>query len=374
MRARMLRLSILGLALAIVACRPHPEPRAPTIIPVLALEDEATAIVAALAAAPVDDVVLRPAVLAETEAASPASADPDFAAVRRAYIDADFAACRLTLDGADVAVALAAGRRDVAARVLLWRVACRVGDDDGAGARDDVMAFAAAGLELPADVVEVTPEVESLLSDATRVVAGRERATITITTVPAGARVSVDGGAEQCATPCRVALRSGPHVIAVAADGFVDSWRRVVTPEETAVTVELAPASPEIAARQLRLRLARGGAFDEPSTVALAAQAVRAPRLLVLSVRRTAGGNHVRGVLHSDGDVVARAERRGAEPVQLARALASDLLTRSGVVVRPPLWRQRRFWISTAVVAGAAGALGAWLAFRPDPTTGLEFP
>lgn len=324
----------------------------------------------------VDGVRFAPATLPEsTPVAPPEPPQIEIAAARDAYIAADFAACQAALAEVDPPALLAAGHRELAARVLLYRVACHVNAGEPARAGADAAAFAAAGLTVPLDEL-VTPDVEALLVAAADAIAGRS-ASLQVRSDPVGARVAVDGAAEECATPCTLTLRPGVHAIGLAADGRAATWRRVTVPADRELAVELAAAEPEQAAAQLLLRLARGGAIDDATSLALAGQAVRARRLVVVDASLHARGVRLIAALVADGRPAARAERIASEDRLTAaeRGLAHELLAEGGVVPpRAPLWRRPWFWASVAGAAAVGAAVTAYLVFRPDPETEVVFP
>ncbi|MEI8254831.1 MAG: hypothetical protein WCJ30_04080, partial [Deltaproteobacteria bacterium] len=98
------------------------------------------------------------------------------ARARREYIDADFTACLgHVADDARVNELLAAGRRDLAGRVLFWRTACQVGAGDAAEAPRAAHRLAVFGLDVPSDVEAAAPEVEAVIAAAQREVAASSR-------------------------------------------------------------------------------------------------------------------------------------------------------------------------------------------------------
>jgi hypothetical protein len=363
----------VATGLALVACG-GAAPRAATITAVVLGPERAAGEVRDGLRAPIDGVVVSVAALPEATAA--ATVDDEHAGplarARRAYIEADFPACRAALEPID-ALALLGAHRVAAARVLVWRVACAVGEGDKAAARVSASALAAAGLALPPDITAVTPDVEALIGHVTAELAAAEPSPVRVTATPVGARVSVDGRDDGCVTPCTVRVPPGPHLVTVAADGYSPVARRLDAPAERELAVELAAAPPPVVAAQLQVRVARGAPVDDPATLALAARAVRARQIVVLGV----AGEHLVGALYADGVIGARAERTLAAgtPAGAAGAdLARELLGDGGVIPAAPLWRRPRFWISVAVAAALAATITAYLVIDPDPTTTVVFP
>jgi hypothetical protein len=308
------------------------------------------------------------ATLAEPTSLAPSPSDlhgHELARARKAYVDADFPRCRTTLAPID-AIALLARHRATAARVLMWRVACFAGEGNREAARKEALAFAAAGLEVPADVSQVTPDVEALLADATSQLAKAPPAPLRVRVTPTGARIAVDGGSERCVAPCTVMLAPGAHALSIAADGYEPVVRRVDVPGEPELAVELADAAPPVIAAQLQLRIGRGAPADDPATLALAGRAVRARRILVLGIQDT----RLVGATYHDGRVGARGERR-ATPGDAA-ALVDELLAKA--VPATPLARRPVFWISLAAASALAAGITGYLLFRPDPESRVVFP
>jgi hypothetical protein len=324
-------------------------------------------------AAPIDGVSLAVASLPEP-ARAPADDDHEaaIAIARKAYVEADFPACRRALDPID-ALALLDGQRTIAARVLMWRVACHVGEGDRDGARRDATAIAVAGLALPPEISGVTPDVEAVIAEAASRVAKARTASLRVVANPAGARLSIDGSADTCITPCTVTLAAGAHRIGVAADGFTTTRRRVQLPDERSLAIELVEAAPPAIAAQLQLRIARGAAVDDPATLALAARAVRARQIVVLAATDGPPARLI-GALYADGRVTARGERMGTLSPGAATDLARDLVADGRVAPAQPLWRRPRFWIIVGGVAALATSITAYVAFKPDPQSRVVFP
>ncbi|MEO8700493.1 MAG: PEGA domain-containing protein [Kofleriaceae bacterium] len=288
------------------------------------------------------------------------------AQARKAYVAAEFPRCRTALAAIDP-IALLDRQRATAARVLMWRVACSVGEGTPLAALRDAETFAAIALETPADISAVTPDVEALLAEAAVAIAKEPAAPLRVVVAPAGARVAIDGRADRCVAPCTVMLARGAHAIGVVADGFEPAWRQVLVPADREVIVELAEAAPPVIAAQLRLRIARGAAVDEPATLALVTRAVRARRLLVLGIEP----GRLVGAVYEDGRVGARGERT-ATTATAAAELANELVARSQPVT--PLWRHPKFWISVGAAAVLAAGITGYFLFRPDPESRVVFP
>ncbi len=286
-----------------------------------------------------------------------ADRSPLLPAARQKYVNGDFAGClqSLSADGL-MSELLAAGRRELLARVLFWRVACRVGSGALPAATSEAVQFAALGLEVPADAAEATPEVESLLVRALKESATLGKLTLEVDAPPLRAGVSLDGRPGACVTPCSLEVLPGEHLIALDAEGYLPVARMVAMKERTQVKLEVTPAPPEVAAEQWSARY--GGSallYSEPST-RLLAQAIAARRLVLINAEGT-GELRLRGTLATDGTVRAQAER-AARPASLdaeARRLLRDLLV-SGKVFEPakPIYKRAAFWVPLALAVSAA--------------------
>lgn len=306
-------------------------------------------------------------------APKPPDTEPALARARTSYVAAEFEGCVAAVASDElVDAALDAGDRVTAARTLLWRVACHTGAGELERARASALAFAVLDLDVPPDIEAVTPEVEAILGDAiarTREVA---RAPLRIASNTSRATVSVDGRGTSCTTPCTVDLAVGDHRIAVAADGWVTTRRRVrVARAGSSVDVVLPVAGPELAATQWTVRFSDGVDVDSASSVRLLARAKRARRLVLLSTDGDTS-TRIRGVLAIDEKITARAERSGAAKSTdaNARAVVRDLLVAGKVVEKSkPIYKRPVFWIAIVLSAAAAATLTGLLVRPPDERT-----
>jgi hypothetical protein len=312
---------------------------------------------------------------AAPQPAPDAEIDLRLAAARKQYVDANFAPCIATLSAeALVPDLLGRGRRLEAARVLLWRAACRVGLGKLTEARGDGATLVALGLDVPPDVAAVSPEVEHVFTEAGRAAEARARAPLKIAAqAGARARVAVDGRADACVAPCTIDLLPGDHVLRMDADGFAPDVKvaRVPGPD---VAFTLAPAPPQLAAHQWSLRYARGPALDSAPSVGLLATATRSRSLALLTVE--AGRQKLlRGVLALDGEVAARSERPIADsPDDEAPALVRDLLVRGRLLEpAPPIWQKPLFWVVVGSATIAAAGVTALILYQPPVQTTVHF-
>lgn len=317
----------------------------------------------------------------ELPLASAAQPTPDseidlrLSAARRQYVDANFAPCIATLSSdAMVHDLLARGRRLEAARVLLWRAACRVGQGKLGEARGDAAALVAFALDVPPDVAAVSPEVEHVFTEAERAVEGKPRAALKISLAAGGrGRVAVDGRPDACVAPCTVDLLPGDHVLRMEADGFAPDVKVARVPGPDAAFT-LAPAPPELAAHQWSTRYGRGPALDSAPSLGLLATATRSRSLALLTVE--AGRQKLlRGVLALDGEVAARSERpiEGAADDE-APALVRDLLVRGKLLEpAPPIWHKPAFWIVVGSATVVAAGVTALILYKPPVQTTVHF-
>jgi len=311
--------------------------------------------------------------------AEPAIADA-LSEARSRYVEADFEGCltRLPDDAAFLGL-FARGDRTSVARALMYRAACQAGRGATEEAERAAQALARFGLETPPDVGSVTPDVERMLTDAQRRLRAAPRAPLRVQSQQVGLQVEVDGRALGCRTPCALELAPGDHVIALTGDGITPKVERVsLASAGSNVTLETTRASPELAAEQWTKRYTDRPGLDSAESLSLLAQAVRAPRLVLIS-SELAGPSllNLRGAYEQDGAVAARS---GVERVPFRDApdesvkLLEDLLVR-GKTLQParPLWKSGWFWVSVGVVAAGAATTTALLLREPKQRTQVEF-
>ncbi len=309
---------------------------------------------------------LRLANLPGREAPAPVTGlDGDLAAARQAYVDADVTRCLELLAGDRHLGLLAQARPGEAARVLFWRVACDVAAGDELSTSADAGSFAAMGLAIPPDADVISPEVEARIAAA----APRQQHRLTIAASSTGARVLVDGRWRGCVTPCTLDLAAGDHVVAVEADGFSPASRVIRLDAPSTEQFELAPASPTVAAQQW-LRRHASGDLEGTTALNLLAIAVRARTLVLLVVDRRDQGR-LRGVLTSDGLVLARAEASWSRGQP--RDLLRELMLRAHLLAPPPLYKRAGFWVGLGAAAAVAAGVTAAILFEPEVETTVRF-
>jgi hypothetical protein len=304
--------------------------------------------------------------------AARAAATPlDFANVRSAYEDGDLEGCLAALpDAAAIDAMLADGDTATASRALFWRMACL----RALGRLDEALAVArehaARGLPIPADAGAANATAETLLRDAHRDASAAARASITVTSTPAGAEIAIDGAPTGTTTPATLAVAPGAHLVRALLPTYAARATTVRAESGTtaAVTLELAPLEPEAAVAALDLTLDAGAPADGDVPLALLATALRA-RSLVLVTR---GDDAARAALITtadDGRHVVRAERVGEHATDLS-GLLRDVLVRGRLALpSTPFYELPELWIAVAcaVAIGVGVTLGVTL--QPPPHT-----
>ncbi len=382
---------LVGFALWVVwawctVARVHAAPRRlPVTVVVVAEPALRDAVAARLSAQREVPVFVR---MVELKAASTAAADFSDPVVARAlgeararYVEADFEGCLARLpDDAALLDQFARGDVTSAARTLMYRAACQAGRGAQQPAQQAALSLARFGLEIPPDVGAVTPDVERMLTDALRDVRAGPRATLRVLSEPSHLNVAVDGRTLGCFTPCAVELVAGDHVVLVKGDGITPSHERVqLRAGGGRVTITSSVASPEVAQFQWRAHYGAGVGIDSAASLRLLAQAVRAPRLVLITTE-PAGPSllHLRGAYGQDGAVASRSgvERvaTGDVPDQSVRLL-EDLLVRGRTLeLAPPIWKSVWFWTSVGAVAVGAATATALLLHEPTQRTQVRFP
>ena len=289
---------------------------------------------------------------------------------RRAYRETlEFDRCIALLEPPEALDAwLARGERGVAAQALAWLSACHAAAGDAASAARVARELAVRRLPLPSDLDAISPSAERILGDAQAEVAGEEASELSITSVPPGARVEIDGRARCDATPCTAVVADGTHLVRVSADGFEPAILRVEGSAPIAAT--LAPVSPETAADEWHQR--DSAARDAWPALRSLAAAVRERRVVRLVI---AGGEPLRlsAALAADDAPPRRAERSvDGEPGSAGRALLVDLLREAGVIPPRSLLEEPLLWISIAAAAALAAGITFGVLYTPDVQTELS--
>jgi hypothetical protein len=139
--------------------------------------------------------------------------------------------------------------------------------------------------------------------------------------------------------------------------------------KRTEVALALAVASPDLARLQWASTYGpRPERVDANESVALLAQAMRSPRLVVVGVDGLGAGARVRGALALRAQVQARDERQG-DVDGATRDLLESLLVKGGVVENKSVFKKPLFWIAITAVAVASSAVTAYLFYNPGSRT-----
>jgi hypothetical protein len=298
---------------------------------------------------------------------------------RRHYINAEFAECLQALGNEGVLPeALSQGHRQVVARLLLWQVACQVGMRREETALQVASELGILGLELPADIGVLPPEVGRVLVKGAEAGAARARTTLRVTSDFGPAQVSLDGRFGVCMAPCSLEALEGRHVVRVDAEGRQLAVQVISArgPELPVAFITL-PASPELAASQWTTHYGASSAnLDSAGSLRLLSNALRAPRLVLLSAEAEQDGYRLRGALAMEGRAAARTERQAETEAlnETVEGVLRDLLIQGHVVEpAPPLYRRRDFWIAVGVAAVVAGATTTALLWRRPVRTEVGF-
>ncbi|MBL8683487.1 MAG: hypothetical protein JNK05_30235 [Myxococcales bacterium] len=358
----------------VAGCAQRP-PSAPVSVAVYVSGDEALAArwPRTLTARLAPTIALRRAELAAPSASTTPATAAAIAAIARAaplFASAEFAQCSHAFDAVSVDDVLAEGRRDLAARALLWSVACALADERPEDARRFADRLASLELEVPSVVTR--PDVESLVSDALARAASRPRVSVSIRSVD-GAALAIDGRAAACRAPCRVDLISGVHVVVARAERFEPRTQSVtVTDRPASLVIDLAPASASRASEQWAARGREGAPQDSSASMALLSIAASAPRVALVRSEREPRSTRLHAALVVDGTVASRAELRpaGAASDDDGAALLRELLIR-GRVLEParPVYLSPWFWIGIGAAAATGVGVTAWVFSRPIETT-----
>jgi len=299
------------------------------------------------------------------EVAPPRAPQPEVQDLARAYLNADFLRCLTELQRAslDLDRMLEHGRRAEAAQVWTFAAACALGAGDEARARELVRRLLARELDDPDTFHRTTPQFQRLTEEERANAQRLGRVIVEMRTDPEGASVQVDGAPRCQATPCRVHLLRGEHVVVSEKLGWRARAVSSLLDEDQNLTIALDPAPADEARRQIAAAL---GAGVDPSGVDIARAASTAfgVGLLVLvwprgqevhaTVFQRAGG----GLTHVTIDAGANATPRAVRTA--LREWHADTGPRS--MLRQPL-----FW-TTAVGVAVVSAAAVFFVYRPMET------
>ncbi|MBK8257953.1 MAG: hypothetical protein IPK82_35470 [Polyangiaceae bacterium] len=370
--------ALFGAALWSLGCASAPKIKAP--VAVMLLGDAAVADVTrrALSASELEDVEVRFVDLPKVSAPAGNSGDVESAvsAARSAYVSADVATCLASTGNKDLLSSLFMdGRRTQAARLLFWRVACRVVEGESREAEREASEFAALGLDVPPDADAASPEVERVIGNAMRTAASQKRVSVEVLSTVA-VEVAVDGEPASCSTPCSVEVRPGSHFIGVFGDGLTSAVVRVTVPEQTKVSFSPVAASPAQAASQWKVKYGSGPAIESTPSIMLLAKSVAARNFALFVAEKGDLPKPLRGMLTASGGAPLRAERALLEPTspaEQAMPLFLELLRNARVVETKPLYKNPWFWAVTVTAAGLATGITAGLLYERDVRTQVGF-
>lgn len=282
------------------------------------------------------------------------------ARARSLYLDGHYAPCKETLaPPALVTSSLEAGRRDLAARVLLWRVTCLEHTDDPLGAAREAEAFAVFELVTPDEIGAVSREAQTLLETTKINVQARPRVELAITARVRNAAVVIDG-ARRCPLPCRLEVAAGDHLLKLESLGTNTEARLHHIARGSNVELPVTAADPAIAGDQWSRRFGSGTADDVSSvgSALLLRQAIAGKRLAVLTFTTGPSGALFGRLV--DGQETLATVRRNLGDERRAGRVATELLDQLLVDAkllpppRPPIVRRWWFWTAVAGVATAA--------------------
>lgn len=298
---------------------------------------------------------------------------------RRHYINAEFTDCLQEIGNEGMLPqALSQGHRQVVARWLLWQVACQVGMRREEAALQVASELGVLGLEPPADIGVLPPEVGRVLVKGAEEGAARARTTLRVTSDFGPAQIALDGRFGVCTAPCSLDVLEGRHVVRVDAEGRQRAVQVISAKgPELAVAFTTRPASPELAASQWTTHYGASSAnLDSAGSLRLLSTALRAPRLVLLNAEAESYGYRLRGALAINGRAAARTERHAEMKALpgMTEGVLRDLLVQGRVVEpAPPLYRRRDFWIAVGVAAVVAGAITTALLWQRPVRTEVGF-
>ncbi|MEZ4409621.1 MAG: PEGA domain-containing protein [Polyangiales bacterium] len=275
-----------------------------------------------------------PRAVSEEGVDAPAVAREALRAAREQFLASAFGEAAVTLQraGSRATEGLLREDRALAVELQLWAGACAALASDGAGARQAFLRALAYQPEATLPPGVFPPEVERAFDEVRRGVVLAGATARTVRTVPAGARVEVDGRPEG-RTPVTLRLTPGVHHLRLERTGY-RRWVGPLTVEGAAmgdVEVVLAEATVD----ELRAQLGRPEGLHELPEGAVLARA--------------------RGVFHVDAVVLAR--RDGGS-------------TRWPARTSTPAWP----WVVGGAAVAAGVGVGLYFLLRPAETFNIVAP
>jgi len=293
-------------------------------------------------------------------------------AIQANYLNADFLTCMVALQRPDLDLdqILAAGRVDIAARLLVLSAACA----EGAGDLNVAEAFLRRAFLLDLDLTpplrETTPELQAIAERIRTETNQLPTLEIPLQTRPTGLPISIDGRPACSSTPCSVTLRPGPHLIQASALGYEPRQETRAIQDASPIQLTLEPASAPASLAQLRLTLNHQ---PDPSSLSFTRAASTAFASRVVLLLWQSDGAHFAAIYDRATDHVVAQTRTETGPLLAAQSVYAEW---RGDAIPPPLVRNPWFWTGTVGVAILAG-VGAWFFARPENvvrTSTITFP
>jgi hypothetical protein len=281
----------------------------------------------------------------------------------RAYLNADFLRCltELQRSSLDFDRLLEHGRQADAAHVGTIAAACALGAGDEARARELVRRLLTRELEDAQTLRKTTPQFQRLADEERQSEQRSGRVNVEVRTDPEGASVMVDGSMRCRASPCRLHLRRGEHVIVTDKLGRRPRALTTLLDEDQTLTVALDLASADEIWRQLSSTLGSGA---DPSGVdiARAASTALGAGLLVLAWQR--GGHVHASVFQRSGGGLTHVAMDASGKDAAAKAIETALREWKTETGPRSMFRQPLFW-TTAIGVALVSAATVFFIYRP---------
>jgi hypothetical protein len=296
------------------------------------------------------------------EAPPPRAPQPEIEDLSRAYTNADFLRCLTELQrGAlDLDRLLERGRRTEAAQVGTIAAACAMGAGDEARARELVRRLLIRELDYPDALRKTTPQFQRVAEEERQNAQRWGRVAVDLHTDPEGASVQVDGIMRCRASPCRVHVLRGEHVVVAEKMGRRPRAITALLDEEQTLTISLDQASADEAWHELSVGLGSG---IDPSgaDVARTASAALGAGLIVLVWPH---GGQVHANVYQRGGTLTHVAMDATGPAPAARAVRAALREWQSDASPRSMLRQPLFW-TTALGVAVASATAVFFIFRP---------
>lgn len=291
--------------------------------------------------------------------------------LRERYLEADFLGCLATLQQPALRHErlLEAGEASDAGWVGTLGAACAYGAGDEDLAQRLLTPLFSAEIDLAGALRITTPDFQDLAERVRQQTQHESRVTLTVTTSPDTASVTLDGFRACDARPCRFDVFPGEHYITASALGHQDRTIRQVVSEARTTQLSLDRASAEETRTQLAAALVQGTPPDAPEWMESAshAYASRVAVSLYQASDQAVAALYDRGLSR----VVARASMNGSDGRQLA--LRSVVEEWQGIVEPTSVFEQPLFWVGAGAALAATVAVVLIVLTPQDPTHALVF-